>query len=139
MAVMLGGPLLWYLFRCRVWHQFRPLLATLVPGLVIMCLMFLPWMWYMGKLFPHAAEVFATQTVGRAAGTARWSDKLPGYYMLWLLNWVLPWVAFAPAALVVPFIRRFRKDSDGLMYLMCWVFGLLLVFTACRRFPRCVC
>ena len=131
MAAALGGPMLWYFFRTRAWGPVGRLLPTAIPGVVVMAAMFVPWMWYMHRLFPDmAGGVFADQVTDRAAGTGEWTPASPVRYAQALLTLSLPWVAFLPAAFAMPLMRRFAERRGGLVYLLLWCVGLLVVFSA---------
>jgi len=130
MAVCLGGPMLWYLVRARAWRQITPLLPTAIPGFIIICLMFLPWMWYMGRLFGgFAGSVFSYEVNLQATGLGQSRPAVPWFYVTYLLMLVIPWIGFLPGGFGVAFIKRFKGDRRALVYLLLWSVGLLLLFT----------
>ncbi len=134
LAVAFGLPLLWYFRSARGWGQVKIVLPTALPGAAVMLLLFVPWMWYMVKLFPQASKVLSHQTVERAVGTGGWLSRsaapLTGYYIRALAKWTVPWVVFLPGALIIPFMKRFERDRNGLVYLLLWIFGLVLLFSS---------
>jgi len=133
-AALVGGPATWYAIRTRPWRQIRDVLPTTVPGIILTLSLFIPWMIYIAYVFPQAGGVFARQTTDRALGTDGWlaraATPLTGYYLRAVFKWSLPWVAFLPGALAVPLIRRFREDRNSLIFLILWVFGIVLLFSA---------
>lgn len=133
LALAVGVPIVWFLMRCKVWRQLRPFLPTLAPGLVIMLLMFVPWLLFLSHTFPETTEVLSHQTLERGLGTGGWlarsASSFKGYYLQSLAKWTVPWVAFFPGALALPFMKRFQRDRDGLTFLLLWVFGLVLLFS----------
>ena len=132
MAVALGAPMLAYLLAARPWRAVARLLPMAIPGLVLMAALFVPWMLYMAKLFPGLAEgVFSEQVTERAAGEGKWTvDTRVHLYLLSLLTMALPWLAFMPGACAVALLRRFREHRGGLVFLLLWSVGLVLLFTA---------
>jgi len=132
--VMLAAPLVWYLIRCRAHRQLQRLLPSAVPGTAIMLLLFVPWMWYMARLFPQT-QAMIWQDVGTPVlGIGGWSQaQAPGTYLASLGLMLLPWVAFIPGAVAIPFMKRFRADRDALVFLVCWVVGLALLLSASTR------
>ena len=131
MAVAIGAPMLWYFLRTRGWGPAARLLPTAVPGAAVMLAMFLPWMGYMHHLFPDlAGGVFSSQVGERAAGTGGWTVELPTKYALALLSLSLPWLGFLPGAFAVGLMRRFAERRRGLVFLLLWCVGLLVLFSA---------
>lgn len=131
MAAALGGPMLWYFFRTRGWTPVLRLAPTAIGGVAVMLAMFVPWMWYMTRLFPDlAGGVFSDQTTDRGAGVGAWSAASPVKYVLGLLTLSLPWSAFLPGAFAVGLMRRFADRGRGLVYLLLWCLGLVVLFSA---------
>ena len=134
LAIALGIPLLGYFIRTRGWVEMKMLLPTALPGGVVMLLLFVPWMWYMVKLFPQASKIISHQTVERAVGTGGWLKRsaapLTGYYIRALAKWTLPWIIFLPGAVIIPFMNRFREDRKALIFSLLWIFGLVLLFSS---------
>ncbi|MCJ7544540.1 MAG: glycosyltransferase family 39 protein [Phycisphaerae bacterium] len=134
MAVALGGPVLGYAVFSRPWRVFRTILPGTLIGVVVMALLFVPWMFYLSRTLPQAAGMLVHQTTERALGTGGWLERcatpLTGYYLTALAKWSLPWVAFLPGALAIPLMKRFLTDRDPLVFLLLWVFGLVLLFSA---------
>jgi 4-amino-4-deoxy-L-arabinose transferase-like glycosyltransferase len=131
MGVCIALPLVFYLIVSGGWKQIVPLLPTAVPGLVVMLAMFLPWFYYMGKLFPSVAEgIFSYQVSERAIGTGGWSPAMPWFYIMPMIVYLLPWLAFIPGAFAVPLMARFRDHRRPLVYLFLWTVGLVGLFTA---------
>lgn len=128
-ALLIALPLIWYAVRARPWRELAPLLAPAVPGIVIMLAAFLPWMWYMTRLFGSAGAVFSEQVAQRAAGTGLWREEGPQYYLLPLIMLTLPWAGFLPGALACPWMKRFRQHRHGLLYLFLWSAGLVALLT----------
>jgi 4-amino-4-deoxy-L-arabinose transferase-like glycosyltransferase len=134
MAVCLGGPLVWYAVRSRPWHELRRLVPTALPGAVIVFVLFVPWLWYMWRLFPHAGAVFSHEALDRAMGTGGWLQEarapFRGFYLQSLAMWVLPWIVFLVGALPAAFMDRFREHRRALVFLALWIFALVLLFSA---------
>jgi 4-amino-4-deoxy-L-arabinose transferase-like glycosyltransferase len=129
MAATLGAPMAWYFFATRGWKPILRLLPTAVPGLVVMVALFVPWFFYMGKLFPMAGSIFSYQVSERAAGTGPWEAAPPYFYVISLVIYLLPWVAFLPGAFIVPLMKRFEAHRDALAYLFLWAAGMVMLFT----------
>jgi len=132
-TVTIGGPAAVYAIRSKAWRQAIAVLPTALPGVVLMLVLFVPWMVYIAYTFPQASQVFTSQTTDRALGTGGWLGRsaapLTGYYLWSLAKWSLPWVVFLPGALAIPLMKRFREDRDALVFLLLWVFGLVLLFS----------
>jgi len=131
LAAAIGTPLGWYLLAGGSCRQLKLLLPTALPGIALMLLMFVPWLWYMTKLFPSATGVLQTQVMERALSTGfTFNGKKPGFYCFSLLVLSMPWSVVVPAALAMPFLRRFRENRDALVFQFLWIFGLILLFSA---------
>lgn len=134
MAVFIGGPAAAYALRCRAWGQLRVVGPTLLPGVLLMLALFVPWLLFISATFPQADSIFSAQTSDRALGTAGWMERNPGpgviYYVRSLAKWALPWSIFLPGALAIPLVKRFRPERSALVFLLLWVFGLVVLFTA---------
>ncbi len=129
MAALIAAPLLWYAFRARPCLAVARLLPTAVPGTVIMFAAFLPWMWYMTRLFGSAGEIFNEQVAERAAGTGGWSEQSPTYYMLPLITLTLPWLGFLPGAFGCAWVKRLAARRHALVYLFLWSVLLIALLT----------
>ena len=149
-------PLLGYFVISRPWGQLKLVLPTLLPGLVLMALLFVPWLWYLDKLFPATSATLWQQVGERGIGTEDMDLRTPGFYLTSIIMLTLPWAIFLPGAVMAPLWsapgRRNETDerspaplsaqaqaataqqpaehADGLVYLLFWVFGLLLLFSA---------
>ncbi|MCJ7484462.1 MAG: hypothetical protein MUO31_16050, partial [Thermodesulfovibrionales bacterium] len=137
-VVLAGIPLIWFVLRCRTHRQLIPLLPTVAPGAILMFSLFLPWLWYMGYLFPDMGQILSGQVLDRGVGELGlkhgMKDQLSGvaawYYLISLIKFSAPWSIAMPFALALPFMNRFREDRSGLVFLFCWVFGLVLLLSA---------
>jgi 4-amino-4-deoxy-L-arabinose transferase-like glycosyltransferase len=154
-ACLIGLPLLGYFLICRPWGQLRLVLPTLAPGLLLMALLFVPWFLYIGSLFPWTSETLWQQVGARGVGTEGWTSlRTPGFYLSNMVVLTLPWTVFLPGAVMVPLMGAPRRKpdeqtpgplpvqapvtkthqptehADGLVYLLLWVFGLILLFSA---------
>jgi len=160
-AIIFGGliglPLVVYFSSTRPWGQIKLVLPTLLPGLVLMALLFVPWLWYLDKLFPLTSDTLWQQVGARGIGTEGWTTlRTPGFYLASIITLTLPWTIFLPGAVMAPLWsvpgRRPETDeqnpaplstqppaataqqqaehADGLVYLLFWVFGLMLLFSA---------
>jgi 4-amino-4-deoxy-L-arabinose transferase-like glycosyltransferase len=149
-------PLLGYFIISRPWGQLKLVLPTLLPGLVLTALLFVPWLWYLDKLFPATSATLWQQVGERGIGTEDMDLRTPGFYLTSIITLTLPWTIFLPGAVMAPLWsvpgRRDETDepspaplsaqapaataqqqaehADGLVYLLFWVFGLLLLFSA---------
>jgi len=134
-ALLVALPLAWLALRVRPWPDLARLVPVSIPGLVLMFAAFLPWMWYMRELFPQAGGVFNEQVAQRAAGTGKWVQSGPQYYLLPLVTLTLPWIGFLPGAFACPWMRRFSGNRHALMYLFLWSVGFigLLTLSAGKR------
>lgn len=132
-AVTIGGTVSWYAFRSKVWRKAGSVFPMALPGLVLMLALFVPWMMYIGNIFPRAGDIFAAQTTDRALGTSGWMDRsaapFTAYYVRALAKWSLPWIVFLPGALMMPLKKRFSENRNGLVFLFLWIFGLVLLFS----------
>jgi len=129
-ALLVLAPIAWYALVTRGWRGVPPLLPTAVPGAVLMFAAFLPWMWYMRKLFGGAEAIFSQQVARRAAGDADWAVQAPWYYIVPLITFTLPWLALLPGALAAPWLKAFAARRRELVYLMLWWTGLFAMLTA---------
>ncbi len=131
MALGFALPMLWYLLRTRGWGAIGRLLPTAIPGAAVMFAMFVPWLWYMEKLFGgYAGGIFSHQVTERAAGIGDWTVEVPWYYLIPLVTLTLPWLGMLPGALAAPLMRRFRERREALAYLLLWCVGIFTLFTA---------
>ena len=155
-ACLIGLPLLGYLVISRPWGQLKLVLPTLLPGLVLMAILFVPWLVYLDKLFPATSGTLWQQVGERGVGDEDSKLQAPGFYFLNLIVLTLPWAIFLPGALMAPLRgvprRRLETDelspaplpvqrqvatdqqpaehADGLALLLLWVVGLLILFSA---------
>jgi len=137
-VVLAGVPLIWFVLRCRTHRQLTPLLATAVPGMILMLSLFLPWLWYMRHLFPGMEQILSAQVLDRGLGELGLKHGMKGqlsgvatwYYLLALIKVSAPWSIAMPFALALPFMNRFRDYRSGLVFLFCWIFGLVLLLSA---------
>lgn len=129
MAALICGPLIWYGLKTRGWRRVLGLLPTAVPGIVIMCAAFLPWILHMQGLFGQGSELLGEQVAERAAGTGKWTTASPHYYLVPLVTLTLPWVGFLPGAFASPWLKRFAQHRRGLVYLFLWAAGLIALAT----------
>lgn len=133
MAITIGGPVLLYAIWSKPWREAKAIIPTLLPGVALMLVLFVPWMAYIANTLPHASEVFVDQTSSRALGVGGWPHRsrfpISGFYLWSLAKWSLPWVIFLPGALAMPLMKRFRDDRNHLVFLFLWVFGLVLLFS----------
>jgi len=155
-ACLIGLPLLGYFVVSRPWGQLKLVLPTLLPGLVLMTLLFMPWIWYLDKLFPATSETLWQQVGARGVGSEDASLRTPGFYLSNIIVLTLPWTIFLPGAVLAPLLsaptgrrgsdkqippppplqaqgatlQEPAEHADGLVYLLLCVFGLALLFTA---------
>lgn len=130
MAVCLGVPMAIYLLRSRGWKPIVRLLPTAVPGLILMTALFMPWLFYMDRLFPSVARgIFSHQISERAAGTGNYAVDATYSYIEALLICLLPWIVFIPGAFLAPLMKRFQAHRGALTYLFLWAVGLVMLFT----------
>jgi 4-amino-4-deoxy-L-arabinose transferase-like glycosyltransferase len=128
-AALVGGPAIWYFFAARGYRRLPPLLPASVPGILLMVAPFALWMWHTQQMFPAADNVWTTQIADRAVGAGQWQKRpLPGYYIGSLLYLALPWVVLIPGAFAVARMKRFRQDSQGLVFLFLWLVTLVMLF-----------
>jgi 4-amino-4-deoxy-L-arabinose transferase-like glycosyltransferase len=100
--------------------------------------LFFPWLWYMGHLFSGMGQVLNEQVLDRGLGELGLKhgvmDQLSGvgswYYLLSLIKFSAPWSIAMPFTLLMPFMNRFREERSALIFLFCWVFGLVLLLSA---------
>ncbi len=131
MGLCLGLPIAWLFFTSRGWRPVVALLPTAIPGVLVMLVMFVPWMWYMHHVFPGtAADTFSEQVTERAAGTGRWLVDSPDPYARAMALFPLPWLAFLPGAFAVAVLKRFSQHRRALAFLTLWLVGILLLFMA---------
>ncbi|MCE5326928.1 MAG: glycosyltransferase family 39 protein [Planctomycetaceae bacterium] len=133
LVVGVAVPLAVFVWRCRPWAALLNLLPVCLLGVALSAGAVLPWMWYMQKLMPEAGIVFVHELIERAMGTGGWiasAGRTLGYYPPALFGLVLPWSLFLPGAAAMPFMKRFKAHRNGLVFLMSWVAGIVLLFTA---------
>jgi 4-amino-4-deoxy-L-arabinose transferase-like glycosyltransferase len=137
-VVLAGIPLIWFVVRCLTTRQLVPLLPTVLPGAILMFLLFLPWLWYMGHLFPGMGHILSSQVLERGVGELGLKHGMKGqlsgiaawYYLISLTMFSAPWSIAMPFALALPFMNRFKDERPGLIFLFCWVFALVLLLSA---------
>ncbi len=97
LAILFGGPVVWYVCQRGSWRRVLSLLPVSLPGAAIMVAMFLPWMLHVQHMFPHVESVLNTEVADRTAGAGRWQDdRPPGFYLFSLVGMVSPWVVLLP-------------------------------------------
>jgi 4-amino-4-deoxy-L-arabinose transferase-like glycosyltransferase len=101
-ACLIGLPLLGYFVVSRPWGQLKLVLPTLLPGLVLMALLFVPWLVYLDKLFPATSGTLWQQVGQRGVGDEESKLRVPGFYLLNLIVLTLPWAIFLPGAVMAP-------------------------------------
>jgi len=134
LSAFMVPPFIWFLLRSRVKRELKPLIPTAVPGIFLMALPCLLWFWYMGLQFPQTSHILSGETVERAIEVKKNSHLISGlfgsYYLLEISMFSNPWFLVVPLCFIVPFLKRFRAEREGLVFLFCWVVGLLLIFGA---------
>ncbi len=143
-------PLLGYFVVSRPWGQLKLVLPTLLPGLILMALLFVPWLVYLDKLFTATSDTMWQQVGARGVGSEGWTTlRTPGFYLASIITLTLPWTIFLPGAVLAPLwstpgrhpeadeqspaplsAQQPAEHADGLAYLLFWVFGLILLFSA---------
>ena len=130
LAILFGGPVVWYVCQRGSWRRVLSLLPVSLPGAAIMVAMFLPWMLHVQHMFPHVESVLNTEVADRTAGAGRWQDdRPPGFYLFSLVGMVSPWVVLLPGALAAGMMNRFRRNGKGLVFLMLWTVVIVLLFS----------
>jgi 4-amino-4-deoxy-L-arabinose transferase-like glycosyltransferase len=130
-AAMIGGPALWYMVASRGWRQIWPIMPTAIPGVVVMLALFVPWVLYMMHVFPGQADIIISgQVTERASGEGGWAVDPPEKYLMALLQFTLPWVAFLPGAFACGLMKRFAAHRRGLAFLLLWSVGVFVLFAA---------
>jgi 4-amino-4-deoxy-L-arabinose transferase-like glycosyltransferase len=116
-------------FYFAVFHRWK-LIPKLLPiaGAALFLLIVLPWPTAVVIKLPQAFEVWKNEFLGRAAGEYASGSK-PGYYYLGVMFIsCLPFSAFIPLALAMPFYQIWEKKREAIVYLWLWfVVGIVMM------------
>ena len=118
-------PLFFYVSIFRQWKKLFNWVS--VVGLIIFLAIVLPWPLAIAHKLNWDLILWKREFVDRFLG-----DYVPGYkpfyyYLLEMLIFILPWVAFLPMALAAPFYRVWNKKRPVMQFLWLW-FIVDLVF-----------
>jgi 4-amino-4-deoxy-L-arabinose transferase-like glycosyltransferase len=118
-------PLFFYVSIFRQWKKLFNWVS--VAGLIIFLAIVLPWPLAIAHKLNWDLALWKREFVDRFLG-----DYVPGhkpvyYYLLQMLIFILPWVAFLPMALAAPFYRVWNKKRPVMQFLWLW-FVVDLIF-----------
>jgi 4-amino-4-deoxy-L-arabinose transferase-like glycosyltransferase len=118
-------PLFFYVSIFRQWKKLFNWVS--VVGLIVFLAIVLPWPLAIAHKLNWDLTLWKREFVDRFLG-----DYVPGhkpvyYYLLQMLIFILPWVAFLPMALAAPFYRVWNKKRPVMQFLWLW-FVVDLVF-----------
>jgi 4-amino-4-deoxy-L-arabinose transferase-like glycosyltransferase len=123
--LLLIFPALFFYFAIfRKWKLLPKLLP--VAGVILFLLIFLPWPITVLIKHPEAVGIWKNEFIGRAAGEYA-SGSEPFYFYFWVMfAFFVPYCAFIPLAIAMPFYRIWEEKRDEIFYLCLWfVIGIL--------------
>ncbi len=116
-----------------LWPRLRQALGSLGLwwGIPLFLLLFLPWMWMVGRRESHFWELWEYEYLDRFEG--RYPGSREGnsfYYIPIALGFALPWALSVPHAIIAPALREFRPLRKPLSYAWYWVVVSVVVMSA---------
>jgi 4-amino-4-deoxy-L-arabinose transferase-like glycosyltransferase len=118
-------PLFFYVAIFRQWKKLFN--WTSVVGLIIFLAIVLPWPLAIAHKLNWDLTLWKREFIDRFFGDYVPGNKPVYYYLLQMLIFILPWVAFLPMALAAPFYRVWNKKRPVMQFLWLW-FVVNLVF-----------
>jgi 4-amino-4-deoxy-L-arabinose transferase-like glycosyltransferase len=109
------------------------LIGKLLPvtGVILFLVIFLPWPITVLIKHPEAVEIWKNEFLGRAAGEYA-SGSEPFYFYFWVMFALfIPYCAFIPLALAMPFYKIWEEKRDAIFYLFLWFAVGLAAMTLC--------
>lgn len=106
-----------------LWPRLRHALASLGLwwGIPLFLMLFLPWMWMVGRREPYFWELWEYEYLDRFEG--RYPGTREGnslYYIPIVLGFALPWALSIPHAIITPALREFRPLRKPISYAWYW-------------------
>ncbi len=128
--LLLIFPALFFYFAIfRKWKLAAKLLP--VAGVILFLVIFLPWPITVLIKHPEAVEIWKNEFLGRATGEYG-SGSEPFYFYFWVMfAFFVPYCAFIPLALAMPFYRIWEEKRDAIFYLFLWFVIGILTMTLC--------
>lgn len=111
-------PLFFYIAMFRKWRILPRLLPIMGP--LIFLVIVLPWPLAIAHKLNWDLGLWKTEFVDRFLGNYRAGDKPFYYYLPRMFQFIVPWVAFLPMALVGPFYRVWNKKRPLMQFLWLW-------------------
>jgi 4-amino-4-deoxy-L-arabinose transferase-like glycosyltransferase len=107
----------------------------LVPGLLVLLGLFLPWPVYVYFNVDHALQLWRTEFIDRYTGQLSDEGKPVWYYLPLVFALTAPFCLSIPDAFAAPFRRAFRRDRSGLLFVLTWVV-VQIAFLSSSAFKR---
>jgi 4-amino-4-deoxy-L-arabinose transferase-like glycosyltransferase len=111
-------PLFLYVAMFRKW-RILPRLLPIVGPLIFLAVV-LPWPLAIAHKLNWDLGLWKTEFVDRFLGEYRPGGKPFYYYLPSMFQFIVPWVAFLPMALVAPFYRVWNKKRPIMQFLWLW-------------------
>lgn len=111
-------PLFLYITMFRKW-RILPRLLPIIGPLIFLAIV-LPWPLAIAHKLNWDLGLWKTEFVDRFLGNYRPGDKPFYYYLPRMFQFIVPWVAFLPMALVAPFYRVWNKKRPVMQFLWLW-------------------
>ena len=128
--LLLIFPALFFYFAIfRKWKLVPKLLP--VAGVILFLVIFLPWPITVLIKHPEAVEIWKNEFLGRAAGEYG-SGSEPFYFYFWVMfAFFVPYCAFIPLAIAMPFYQIWKEKRDAIFYLCLWFVIGIAAMTLC--------
>jgi 4-amino-4-deoxy-L-arabinose transferase-like glycosyltransferase len=120
-------PLFFYVAIFRQWKKLFN--WTSVVGLIIFLAIVLPWPLAIAHKLNWDLTLWKREFIDRFFGDYVSGNKPVYYYLLQMLIFILPWVAFLPMALAAPFYRVWNKKRLVMQFLWLWFVADLIFLT----------
>ena len=102
-----------------------------VAGVILFLVIFLPWPITVLIKHPEAVEIWKNEFLGRAAGEYA-SGSEPFYFYFWVMFvFFVPYCAFIPLAIAMPFYQIWEEKLDAISYLFLWFVVGIAAMTLC--------
>ncbi len=123
------APLFFYIAVFRRWKKVPKLLPVI--GMVIFLAIVLPWPLAVGYKVDWNLGIWKAQFIDRFVGEYASGHKPFYYYLYIMFQFILPWSAFLPMALVAPFYNVWKDRQPIMRFLWFWFVIDLAVITIC--------
>jgi 4-amino-4-deoxy-L-arabinose transferase-like glycosyltransferase len=120
-------PLFFYVAIFRQWKKITQLLP--VVGVIVFLAIVLPWPLAIAYRMNWNLVVWKHEFIERFFGTYASGGNPPYFYLPLIFQFIAPWVAFVPAALISPFYKIWGKKQKTMLFFWLWFVANLIFLT----------